>query len=142
MSKMTEMESLMRKSGYSEKAMNYYIQKVNVGEISEPSVSFAYTGPCGDTMEIFLEIGSDNVIRDAKFQAIGCAGAFASGSALTEMIKGKTLVQAKKIDEDNIMNHLGHIPAQKIHCVCLARRTLEKAIERYKTKIKDSTEIK
>jgi len=56
MSRMSEVESLLRKSGYSNKAIDYYMQKVNVGEIEEPSVRSAYTGPCGDTMEISLKI--------------------------------------------------------------------------------------
>ncbi len=131
MSKMTDMERLLKKSGFSNKSINYYMQRINVGKINDPSVSFTYTGPCGDTMEFFMKISSD-VIKDAKFLAIGCAGAFVSASALTEMIKGKTLEQVKKITEEDIINYLGGIPPAKINCVCLARRTLEKAIERYK----------
>jgi len=128
---MSEVRELLKKSGYSSRAIEYYIRKVNVGKIRDPSVRFAYTGPCGDTMEIFLKIES-NVIKDAKFQAIGCAGAFASGSALMDLVKGKTLEQAEKIDEGDIMKHLGRIPKQKIHCACLAKRTFRKAIERYR----------
>ena len=128
---MSEVRELLKKSGYSSRAIEYYIQKVNVGEIKDSSVRFAYTGPCGDTMEIFLKIES-KVIKDAKFQAIGCAGAFASGSALMELIKEKTLEQAEKIDEGDIMDHLGAVPKQKIHCACLAKRTLRKAIEQYR----------
>jgi nitrogen fixation NifU-like protein len=128
---MSEVVELLRVSGYSNRAIDYYIRKVNVGEIKDPSVRFAYTGPCGDTMEVFLKIKS-NVIKDAKFRAIGCAGAFASGSALMELIKEMTLEQAEKIDEQDIMSHLGSIPKQKIHCACLAKRTLQKAIEQYR----------
>jgi nitrogen fixation NifU-like protein len=128
---MSEVIELLRKSGYSEKAIEYYIKKVNVGEIKDPSVRFAYTGPCGDTMEVFLKIES-NVITDAKFQAIGCAGAFSSGSALMKMVKGKALEEAVRITEEDIINFLGGIPKQKIHCACLAKRTLQKAIEKYR----------
>ena len=135
---MSEVTDLLKKSGYSSRAIEYYVRKVNVGEIKDSSVRFAYTGPCGDTMEVFLKIES-NVIKDAKFQAIGCAGAFVSGSALMELIKEKTLEQAEKIDEEDIINHLGSIPKQKIHCACLAKRTLQKAIKQYrKTKTKAS----
>jgi nitrogen fixation NifU-like protein len=130
---MSAVVDLLKKSGYSSKAIEYYVRKVNVGEIKDPSVRFAYTGPCGDTMEVFLKIES-NVIKDAKFRAIGCAGAFASGSALMEMIRGKTLEQAEKMDEEDIIDHLGSIPKQKIHCACLAKRTLRKAIEHYRKK--------
>ena len=122
---------LLKKSGYSDKAIDYYIKKVNVGKIKEYDSYSVYTGPCSDTMEIYLKIGS-NVIKDAKFQAIGCAGAFASGSALMEIIKGKNLQQAEKINREDVINHLGSIPTAKVHCACLAVRTLRKAIREYK----------
>ena len=139
MNEISKIIDLLKKSGYSAKAIEYYIKKVNVGEIEEPSAHFVYTGPCGDTMEIYLRIEKDRetgseVIREAKFQAIGCAGAFTSGSALTEMIKGKTLEQAAQIDMESIINHLGGIPAPKVHCACLAKTTLENAIKQYKKK--------
>lgn len=128
---MSEVIDLLKKSGYSDKAIEYYINKVNVGEMKGHDTYFIYTGSCGDTMGIFLKIDS-RVIKDAKFQAIGCAGAFASGSALTEMIKGKTLEQAERIDERDIVNYLGGIPEPKIHCACLAKKTLGLAIEEYR----------
>ncbi len=130
---MSELQDLLKESGYSEKAIEYYLNKVNVGEISEPDAHAIYTGPCGDTMEIFLNV-EDGVIKEAKYQAIGCAGAFSSGSALTEMIIGMTLEEAEKIDEDKIIEYLGGIPKQKVHCTCLSKRTLQKAIKNYKGK--------
>jgi len=128
---MSEVIDLLKKSGYSDKAIEYYMNKVNVGEIEDHNTHFTYTGPCGDTMAMFLKIES-GVIKDAKFQAIGCAGAFASGSALTGMIKEKTLEEAERLDERDIVNHLGAIPEPKIHCACLAKRTLGFAIEDYR----------
>src|SRR4030043_440023 len=98
--KMSKVKELLKKSGYSDKAIEYYTKKLNVGEIKEPSTFFGYTGPCGDTMEFYLDIES-GIIKDAKFQAIGCAGSYASGSALAEMIKGKTLEEAKSITVDD-----------------------------------------
>ena len=121
----------MEKSGYSSKAIEYYLKKVNVGRVENPSVRVAYTGPCGDTMEVYLRIES-NVIKDARFQAIGCAGAFSSVSALMEMVNGKTLEEAEKITEKDILSFLGGIPKQKFHCACLAERTLKMAIEKYR----------
>jgi len=128
---MSEVRDLLKKSGYSDKAIEYYEKRVNVGDIKNPDAYFSYTGPCGDTMEIYLKIVS-SVIIDAKFRAIGCAGSFVSGSALTEMIKGKTLEEAEEIDEGDILNHLEGIPAPKVHCACLTKRTLQKTIKRYK----------
>ncbi len=128
---MSEVRKLLEKSGYSSKAIEYYLKKVNVGRIEKPSVHLAYTGPCGDSMEVYLKIESD-VIKDAKFQAIGCAGAFSAGSALMEMVKEKTLEETEKIAETDIISFLEGIPKQKIHCACLAKRTLQMAIKKYR----------
>lgn len=128
---MSEERKLLKKSGYSDKAIEYYLKKANVGSIENPSVHEMYTGPCGDTMEVYLKIES-NIIKDAKFQAVGCAGAFSSGSALMDIVKGKTLDEAEKIDEKDIIKFIGGIPKQKFHCTCLAKRTLQRALEKYK----------
>lgn len=127
---MSTVAELMKRSGYSAKATEYYLNKENVGVIETPSVHAAYTGPCGDTLEVYLTIES-NVITDAKFQAIGCAGAFSSGSALMEMVKGKTLEEAQKFTEEDIIGFLGGLPKQKFHCTCLANRTLKMALRKY-----------
>jgi len=101
-------------------------------------VHLAYTGPCGDSIEVYLKIESD-VIKEAKFQAIGCAGALSSGSALMEMVKEKTLEEAEKITETDIISFLEGIPKQKIHCACLAKRTLQMTIKKYR-RIKTRTD--
>ncbi len=128
---MSEVRKLLEKSGYSSKAIEYYLNKVNVGRIENASVHLAYTGICGDTVEIYLKIES-NAIKDAKFQAIGCVGAFSSASALMEMVNGKTLEEAEKITEEDVINFLGGLPKPKIRCTCLVKRTLQKAIEKYR----------
>ncbi len=128
---MAEVIDLLKKSGYSDRAIEYYTKRLNFGEMEDANVHFAYTGICGDTMEIYLKVES-NLIKDAKFRAIGCPGAFASGSTLTEMIKGKTLEQAEKIGSEDVIDHLGGIPEAKVHCACLAERTLKKAIQQYR----------
>ncbi|KPJ56356.1 hypothetical protein AMJ49_05130 [Parcubacteria bacterium DG_74_2] len=127
---MSKIVELLKKSGYSKKAIEYFVKKTNVGEIKDASVFFSFTGPCGDTIEIYLKI-KHGIIKQAKFQATGCAGAFASGSALCEIIKGKTLDQAKNIKKQEIIKSLGGLPGLKIHCACLAKTTLNKAIEKY-----------
>lgn len=128
---MSEVRRLLEKSGYSNKAIEYYLERANVGSIENPSVQESYTGPCGDTMEVYLKIES-NIIKDAKFQAVGCAGAFTSGSALMEIVKGKTLEEAEKVREEQVIDFLGSIPKQKFHCACLAKRTLQRAIKKYR----------
>ena len=81
-------------------------------------------------MEIYLEI-KDNVIRQAKFQTTGCVGALVSGSAICDMVKGMTLDRAKQINTQEIVEYLTSVPEAKVHCSCLAKRTLRKAIEKY-----------
>jgi len=130
---MSKVRELLKKSGYSSRAIEYYENHLNVGSIENPDAHYMFTGPCGDTMEIFLKITS-NVITEAKFQAIGCAGSFTSGSALTKMITGKTLEDCEKLDDNDILHHLGPMPVQKVHCARLAILTLEKAIEQYNKK--------
>jgi nitrogen fixation protein NifU and related proteins len=125
------MKDLLKKSGYSEKAIEYIIQKVNVGKIKNPSVKLSHTGHCGDTMEVYLLIES-GIIRDAKFEAIGCAGAFSAGSALMEMIRNLTLKEAEEITSEDIIAFLGGVPSHKKDCVDLARTTLVKAIDLFK----------
>jgi len=122
---------LLRKAGYPEKAIDYYLRKVNVGVIEGADATDTYTGLCGDSMRVYLKV-EDDIIRDAKFQAIGCAGAFASGSTVTEMVKGKTLEEAKKITEHDILKDLDGLPGPKLHCARLAIDALRKSIESYR----------
>ncbi len=124
------LEKLLTKAGYSEKAINYYIRKLNVGIIEGAEAADSHMGFCGDSMKVYLKV-EDGVIRNAKFQAIGCAGAFASGSALTEMVRGKTLKEAEKITEQDVIKDLGDLPGAKIHCARLAVDALRKTIESY-----------
>jgi nitrogen fixation NifU-like protein len=121
---------LLTKAGYSEKAIDYYIRKLNVGIIEGAEAADSHMGFCGDSMKVYLKV-KDGVIRNAKFQAIGCAGAFASGSALTEMVRGKTLKEAEKITEQDVIKDLGDLPGAKIHCARLAVDALRKTIESY-----------
>jgi len=124
------MVDLLRKAGYSEKAIDYYTRKLNVGVIEGAEAVDSYTGLCGDSMKVYLKV-EKGVVRDAKFQAIGCAGAFASGSALTEMVKGITLKEAKKITEHDVVKDLKELPGPKLHCARLAVDALRKSIESY-----------
>ncbi len=130
MSSEKELEKLLRKAGYSEKAIDYYIIKLNVGIIEGAEAADSHTRFCGDTMKAYLKIEED-VISNAKFQAIGCTGAFASGSALTKIIWGKTLIEAEKITEQGIIKDLGDLPGPKIHCARLAVDALRKSIKSY-----------
>ena len=125
------LRELLRKAGYSEKAIDYYIKKWNVGVIKGAEAAESHTGLCGDSMRVYLKI-EKGLIIDAKFQAVGCAAAFASGSALTEMVRGRTLEAAEKITEHEVTRDLGKLPGPKLHCVRLAVDALRKSIASFK----------
>ena len=122
---------LLRGAGYPEKAIDHYIRKVNVGVIEGADATDVFTGLCGDSMRVYLKVDK-GVIKDAKFQAIGCAGAFASGSTITEMVKGKKLEDASKITEKDVLQELGLLPGPKLHCARLAINALRKSIDSYR----------
>ncbi|HNX06930.1 MAG TPA: iron-sulfur cluster assembly scaffold protein [Bacteroidales bacterium] len=130
---MSTIRELLTASGYSDRAIEYYENRINVGAIENPDAYCRHTGSCGDTIEIFLKISSGK-ITEAKFQAIGCAGSFCSGSALTSMIIGKTLEESWDINELDILEHLGNIPEEKVHCAHLTVTTLRKAMSDYQHK--------
>jgi len=131
---MKEKVELLKEAGYSEKVIEFYMNKVNVGVVRNPDVDSAYTGPCGDTMKVYLRINKDNVVEYVKFQYLGCPGAASSGSAMTRIVKGKTLEEAKRITEQDILHELGGLPESKLHCPKLAVTTLQKAIAKYENR--------
>jgi NifU-like protein involved in Fe-S cluster formation len=122
---------LLREAGYSDRAITLYKDKVNVGPIENPDIALAYTGPCGDTLELYLKIDNNGIIENAKFQHWGCPGAASSASMMTELIKGKTLDEANKITERDILRELEGLPESKLDCPKLATTTLHKAIAKY-----------
>jgi nitrogen fixation NifU-like protein len=131
---------LLGESGYSKKAIELYVNKVNVGELENPDVVTTYFGLCGDLIKLYLKIDKKGMIEDAKFYYLGCPGSASSASAMTELVKGKTVDQAKKITEDNVLNELGGLPKTKLDCPKLAIATMRKAIAEYE-KMKGRSEI-
>ena len=129
-----EKVELLKEGGYSEKVIEFYMNKVNVGVVRNPDVDLAYTGSCGDTMKVYLKINNDAVVEYARFQYLGCPGAASSGSAMTRIVKGKTLEEAKRITEHDILQELGGLPESKLHCPKLAVTTLQKAIAKYENR--------
>lgn len=125
---------LLREAGYSEKAIRYLQNDINVGKIKNPDAVGDYTGECGDTIRTFLRI-NDSIIKDARFIYTGCAGAGSSGSAITELAKGKRLEEAKKLSLDDVLEHLKveerSLPESKHDCCEIAIRSLRGAIENY-----------
>ena len=128
--------SLLVEAGYSRKAIELYDGKINVGVMENPDVTLTYTGSCGDTIKLYLKISKSDVIEDAKFQYLGCPASAICGSTLTQIIKGKTLQEAKKITEDDVLRELSSLPDEECHCAKLNVTTLYKTISRYEENMK------
>jgi NifU-like protein len=87
-------------------------------------------------IKLYLKISKNGVIEDAKFQYVGCPASAICGSTLTQIIKGKTLQEAKKITEGDVLGNLGGLPDEECHCVKLNVTTLYKTISRYEENTK------
>ena len=120
---------------YNKKVMEIFQNPQNVGEIKGASgVGTVGNEACGDIMKLFLKIDENDVIIDAKFKTFGCAAAIVSSSVATEMIKGKTVEDALKVTNEEILNIVGGLPDHKIHCSILAKEAIEKAVADYRKK--------
>jgi nitrogen fixation NifU-like protein len=139
--KLSEEElKLMIESGYSNKAIELYENNVNVGKLKNPTVVTTFLGSCGDLIKLYLKINEKNIIEDAKFYYLGCPGSASSASAMTTLLKGKTIDQAKKMTGDDILMELGGLPKAKLDCTKLSIKTLRKAIAEYE-KLRGRLEI-
>ena len=119
---------------YNEKVIKEFSCPNNVGEIEKADgVGKVGNAKCGDIMKMFLKI-KDGVVVDAKFQTFGCAAAIATSSVATELIKGKTVDEAMRITNAQVVAELEELPPQKIHCSVLAEEAIKAALDDYKAK--------
>lgn len=115
---------------YSEILMDHFMNPRNVGGLENPDGHSEVGSPqCGDAMTLDIQIDNNDMIADIKFQTFGCAGAIASASALTELAKGKTLTEARKITNSEVAASLGGMPPEKYHCSVMGHEALTEAID-------------
>jgi len=123
---------------YNNKVLDHFKNPRNMGEMKDADVVGEYGNPvCGDLMFIYIKVANKDgkeIIEDISFQTFGCAAAIATSSMITELAKGKTLDDARKITRDDIATSLGGLPPQKLHCSNLAADALHDAIQKYYSK--------
>jgi len=122
---------------YSDKVLDHYNNPRNVGSLDKNDIDVG-TGivgapECGDVMKLQLRINAEGVIEDAKFKTFGCGSAIASSSLATELVKGKTIEEALKLQNTDIVEELA-LPPVKIHCSVLAEDAIKAAIADYRKK--------
>ena len=111
---------------YSEKVIDHYTSPRNVGKIDDASGVGEVGNPvCGDIMKMYLKIEND-VIVDVKFKTFGCGAAIATSSISTEMVKGKTVEEALKLKNSDVVEALDGLPPVKVHCSLLAEEAMKR----------------
>ena len=121
---------------YSKKVLEYFMNPKNMGEIENADAQAEVGSPaCGDVVYLTLKVDEKTQkIKDIKFKSYGCVSNIATASVITELAKGKTIEEAKKIGWKEIIDELGELPDQKVHCSILAVDALKAAIRDYENK--------
>lgn len=115
---------------YSQEVIQRWRQRKHMGEMENFQGNAKVTGPCGDTVEVFLNIFEDQVMF-ASFETDGCITTIASSSMACELAMGKHVKDAYKITQEDILKALGGLPEESSHCALLASNTMKQAIKNY-----------
>ncbi len=120
---------MLAEAGYADPAINYYLEKKYMGHIENADQVSEKVGSCGDIMKVYLKVDKSKIIEDVRYEITGCAGAISAAMAAVELVKGKTLDNALKINDGDIFKVLENIPEKKHHCIQLAVKTMHQGIE-------------
>ncbi len=117
---------------YTKEVIKRFTNPKNFGEIKNADGIGKVGNPrCGDIMKLYIKVGDKEIIEDIKFHTLGCAAAIATSDMACDLVKGKNIKEALKLDYEKIVKALGDLPPIKIHCSVLAREGLKAAIEDY-----------
>ena len=124
---------------YSKKVIEHFTKPHNQGKIKNAdAVGLVGNPKCGDIMQIYIKVAKNKagaeILKDVKFETLGCGAAISTSSMVTDLAKGKTLTQALQITNQSVAEELGGLPNAKMHCSNLAADALHKAIKNYQTK--------
>ena len=115
---------------FSVKTLEHILTPRHLGTLSEPDGRAQITGPCGDTMEVFLKI-DEGVVSKAFFLADGCEYTIACGDAVCELAEKKTVKEAFQINAEKLLEYLEGLPRDHAHCASLAANAMRKALLAY-----------
>ena len=119
---------------YTDKVIDYFKNPRNMGELKDADgIGKVGNLKCGDVMWVYIKV-KDNIITDCTFKTFGCVAAIATSSALTELVKGKTIDDALKLNNKDVADKLGGLPQVKMHCSLLAEEGLQAAVDDYRKK--------
>jgi len=118
---------------YSEIILDYYRNPRNKGKLDKPQIQARDTNPlCGDVIEIQMDLDGDSKVKDIKFNGMGCAISQASASMLTELVKGKSLDEARKISKEDILSLIGgQLSAVRLKCALLSLKVMKTGLYNY-----------
>jgi len=124
---------MLSEAGYANPAINYYLEKKYMGYIENADQISQKVGSCGDIMKVYLKV-DDNLINDVRYEITGCAGAISAAMAAVDLVKGKTIDEALKVNDGDVFKVLENIPEKKHHCIQLAVKTMHQGIQEYKNR--------
>jgi len=115
---------------YSETTIDHFMKPRNLGDMGDADGLARVAGSCGDTMEMWLKV-KNGTIANATFMTDGCGTSIASGSMVTELARGRSVNEARRISQQDVLNALGGLPEESEHCALLAADALKEAIKDY-----------